>query len=301
MAMSEKREFSMPVKVKFSGYDTRRYAVVKADSSMSMQVESTGFNAFILGLKKEPVTFVVDIKNEAMHRYTHHRDETVDIYRSVSVADLASQCADHMTSIGVRYISCARDSLWLVLNERSSKTVYPDLDNLKINFSDGYGLYGEPIVSPAEITLYGSPEALDAIGNIGVEAITLDNVNETGTYHVPIDKKWKSLGDVYASSDMLTINIPVKRYVEQRYIVPVTVAGIDSIEGLRLYPDRAKLHVWVAQDDLAAISAERFNVSVNYSDILAGAQRLPLNVNRFPREVRIRKIEPEEIEYIIIK
>ena len=80
MAMSETKEYNLPVKVSFSGFDTKRFAVVGADTSMTLQVESTGFNAFILSLNKKMMTFEVDIKNEAVHRYTRHRGDVVDIH-----------------------------------------------------------------------------------------------------------------------------------------------------------------------------------------------------------------------------
>ncbi len=301
MAMSERKEYNLPVKVKMTGFDTKRYAVVSADTLMMLQVESTGFNVFFLGLKKEPLTIEFDIKNEAVHRHSQRRDTVVDLFRTVAVADLSTLLSDQLSAFGVHYKSSGRDSLQLVLNERASKVFRPDLSNMKINFSEGFGLYGEPMVSPMEVTLYGSPEVLAAIGGVGVKPMTLTDVRETRTYRIPLDKAWKALGDVYASDDILTVNIPVNSYVEQHFIVPVTVDGVDTNQGLRLYPDRVTFHVWVAQDDFAAVSAERFSASVDYRDISSGAQRLKLNVDRFPRNVRIRKIEPEEIEYVIIK
>ena len=291
----------MPVRVKMTGFDTKHYAVVKADTSLMIQVEATGFNALILGLKKEPLTFELDIKNEAVHRYSHQRDAVLDLFRTVALVDVSSQLFDQLSSFGVHYLGSVRDSLVLVLNERASKVFRPELDNLKINFSEGFGLYGEPIVSPAEVTLYGSPEVLASIDHVGVKNISIDGVRETGTFRVPLDEAWKNLGDVFSSADMLTVNIPVKRFVEQHFTVPVTILGADSSQAVRLYPDHVTFHVWVAQDDFAAVSADRFAASVLYDDILSGAQRLSLHVDRFPRNVRIRKVEPEEIEYVVIK
>ena len=39
MAMSERKEYNLPVKVKMTGFDTKRYAVVSADTLMMLQVE----------------------------------------------------------------------------------------------------------------------------------------------------------------------------------------------------------------------------------------------------------------------
>lgn len=301
MAMSEKKEYSLSVKLRMTGVDLKRYAVLNADTVMTLQVESTGFNALILSLKKEPPTFLLDIRNEAVHHYSRRRGDVEDLYHTVALTDLSSLLSDQFSSAGVRVIGSAKDSLLLVLNERGHKVFRPDLSNLKINFSDGYGLYGEPLVSPFEITLYGSPEVLAAIERVGVKAEVLNDVRETATYRVAIDDSWKSLGDVYASDEMLTINIPVNRYVERNYVVPVTVATPDTSHHLRLYPDRVTLHVWVAQEDVASIAADSFVVTADYDDILSGKKNLEPFVSRFPRNVRIRNVEPKEIEYVIIK
>ena len=301
MAMSDKREYTLPVKVKMTGFDTKRYAVVSADTTMVLQVESTGFRALLLSLKKESMTFVLDVKNEAVRRYSRERDPVVDLYRVAAVSDISTQLSDMLSFVGVRYLGSTKDSISIVLNERRSKTFHPDLSNLKINYSDGYGLYGEPMVSPAEVTLYGSSEVLDAIDKVGVCPVVLNNVCETGNYQVSIDSCWKTLGDIYSSTNSLTINIPVKRYVERQYVVPVMVADADSSRDLHLYPDHVKLRVWVVQEDVSTVSADNFRVSVDYREILSGASKLKLRVNRFPRNVRVRKVDPEEIEYVIIK
>ena len=48
MAMSEKREYNLSVKLRMTGFDLKRYAVLNADTVMTLQVESTGFNALLL-------------------------------------------------------------------------------------------------------------------------------------------------------------------------------------------------------------------------------------------------------------
>lgn len=303
MAMSEPMEYSLPVKVKATGFDTKRYAVVKSDTSVVLQVRSTGFNALILSLEKTHHTFELDIRNEAVRHYSSQRSGREDLCFSVALADLSVQLSEMLSSVGVHYTGSARDSLTWVLNERSSRVYSPDLGKLRINFADGYGLYGEPEVSPTEVVLYGPADVLATIGSVGVRSMTLNDVRETGTYRVPLDMIWKAQGDVYSSTEELTVNIPVKRYIERQYSVPVTVTGIDSatVHNLRLYPDHVELNVWVAQDDLASVSAERFTVTVSYDDILADQQHLKLRISRFPRNVRIRSVVPSEIEYVIIE
>lgn len=301
MAMTETREYSLPVNIRFSGFDAKRYAVVSADTAVTLQVESSGFNMFLLSIRKESPTFDFDVRNEFVRRHLQKRGIADDLCLSVALSDLIAMLSDRFSSFDVKAVGAARDSLQLVLNERAHKVFHPDLNQLRIVFSDGYGLYGEPMVSPMEVTLFGPPEVLAAIDRVGVKPTQLDNVCETGSFRVPLDDSWKKKGDVYASTEMLTINIPVKRYVERDVVVPITIDASGTGEHLRLYPDRVVLRVWVAQDEVAAISPDRFLVCANSDDIISGAQKLKLTLSRFPRNVRIRSMEPEEIEYIIIK
>lgn len=302
VAMSEKNEYSIPVKVEMSGFDAKRYAVLQSDSMLTLQVETSGFNALFLSLRKEPVTIQVDMKDESIRRY--HRQGTggrLEVCRTVSVSDLTELLGRQLSSYGVHQLGSGKDSLVLVLCERNSKTFQPDISRVRINFADGYGLYGEPLMVPSEVTLYGPQEVLATIGSVKVQPVELNNVSETGNFRLMLDTSWRNLGDIYASVNSVTLRIPVGRYVEREYSVPVNVDGADTTMHLRLYPDHVALRVWVAEEDVAKVSAERFKVSVDYRDIQSGASKLKLRLSSFPEDVRVRSIVPEEIQYVIIQ
>ena len=48
--MSEVREYPVRVKVEMTGFDRRHYAVVEADSMLTLQVEATGFSTLLMSL-----------------------------------------------------------------------------------------------------------------------------------------------------------------------------------------------------------------------------------------------------------
>ena len=179
--------------------------------------------------------------------------------------------------------------------------IRPDISDVRINFTDGYGLYGEPKVAPREVTLYGPEEALSHITELKALPVEINDVSKSRSYQIGIDTSWKQYGDIYASTEELTLTLPVENYVERQYTLPVTVEGLDTSVHLRLYPEQVVVQVWVAQRDIASVTAERFSVSADYGDILAGAPRLTLRLSRFPESVRPRAIIPSEAQYVIIK
>ncbi|MBR1765983.1 MAG: hypothetical protein IJ745_02955 [Bacteroidales bacterium] len=301
VVMSEDKEYLFAVRVEMEGFDAKRFAVVEADSSVTLFVESSGFNAMLMSLRRDPTVLNVNMKGESVRDYTRRNDSGVEQHRSVAVADLSAEVAKMLSVHGLRHIGSAKDSLSLVLCERGVRVFRPSLEKLKINFSDGYGLYGDPKVVPSTVTLYGPEEVLASIAAVGVAPMELDNVSETGIHRVPLDCQWKTLGDVQASVEAIAVQIPVRRQVERKFTVPVKVVGADTSMHLRLYPERVTLSVWVAQDDLAAVTADRFSVSVDMADIRMGLPKLKVDIDRFPTNVRVRSLVPEEIEYVVIQ
>lgn len=301
VAMSEYHEYPLHVKVEMKGYDTDRYAVLSADTALAISLEFSGFNAFWLGVRNKEVKLSLDMHSELVHKYSRWRDGRQELCRTVAVDDLDEMLREQLDGYGIRNLNSSRDSLQLLLVERSHKVLRPSIDSLSFSFADGYGLYGEPIVSPREVTLYGTEEALAQINELNVKPLNITGIDGSRRYRLVLEPVWKEFGDVYVSSEYLTLTLPVERFVEREYSLPVTVEGADTTVNLRIYPDHVNVRVWVAQKDIPSVSADRFLLVANYRDILNGSQRLKLRLARFPEGVRIRSFSSDEVQYVIIK
>lgn len=300
--MSESQEYGLHVQVKLTGYDAARYAVVEMDSVVQLQVRSTGLAALLLSQKNSPVAVSVDMRGESVRCYERRVGEgKVQQCRSVAVSDIGEMLRGQLHRYGVSSLSSARDSLRLVLAARASKVFLPSLADVDISFADGYGLYGEPKVSPEEVTLYGPEEALERITELRVSPTTIANLSTTASLSLPLDPVWERMGDVTVSTTSVAVRIPVQSFVERTYTLPLTVRQADTAVRLHLYPEQASVRVWVAQRDLQSVSADRFEVSVDYSDILAGKPHLKPRLTRFPECVRVRTLSPAEVQYVVIQ
>jgi hypothetical protein len=251
----------------------------------------------MVSLRKEPVSLCLDIKDEAfLHRNLHGATS-----HSVAVVDKDESLKRELSSYGLRLLGSVKDSLGIVLAERQHRDYHPDISTIHFSFAEGYALYGEPKVIPSRVTLYGSESSLAKIASVKAKETELSNVSLTRTYNVKLDGDWKQYGDVYASEESLTVMVPVERYVEREYTLPVHVVGVDSAEHIRLFPSEVTVRVWIAQRDLAKVTAERFSVTAEGSDILSGKKSLPLKLARFPKTVRLRSMSHNEVKYAVIK
>lgn len=303
VSMSEYRNYPLHARVDMTGYDTDRYAVLRADSTVALQVQASGFAALALSLRRTPPILSVDMRADAVRRYQRpsHDGSAATLCRSVAVADICESLRQQLSRYGVRHTVSARDSLRLTLVARDSRTYRVTIDAVQVSFADGYGLYGEPSVSPSEVTLYGPREVLDRIQTLRVAPAAIAGLSASASHTLPIDPVWEQYGDLVPSSERVAIHIPVQPYVERSYTLQLSVAHADTSHRIRLYPDRATLRLWVARCDLSVVSASAFDLTVDYADIIAGRPHLTPRLSRFPEQVRIKSIEPSEIQYVIIK
>ena len=285
VSMSEEHEYPLRVHVEMTGYDTVRYAVLQADTTLQLQVEMAGFNAAAVSLLKLSPTVGIEMADEGL-------------YRAVALADVADNLRGQLSPLGVKRVAGGRDSLRLQLAERAHRTFRVLIDSVSFSFSEQHGLYGEPKVTPATVTLYGADSVLAAVDGLQVARAEIAGISQTVTYRLPLSPVWQQLGDVRTTATEVEVYVPVETYVEREYTAPVEVTGADSTMRMRLYPSVVKVRVWVAKRDLER--APEFRVAIDYADVLAG-NRLTPRLVQFPSWVRPRSVEPSEVQCVIIK
>ena len=282
VSMSVEREYPMQVGVRIEGYDHTRYAVLQQDTVLNAIVTLTGYDAFYNHYLRRPPQISISLTEER---------------RAVAVKDIAEDVRHAIT--GARRVSSYKDSLRITLSERSVRRYKPRLDRVAISFADQYGLYGEPQITPAEVELYGAQEVLDQIPDLYVAATQLRDIRQNGTYTLNLEPLWLEHEDLFASATEVNLYLPVEPYVEHQYRVPLRIADADSSVSIRLYPDEAIVHVWIAQRDLGREPV--FDLSVSYLDALRGNEAVAVRLGEFPAYLRLRSIEPQEVQCVIIQ
>lgn len=282
--MSESMDYTVPVKIRYVGYDTVRYALASADSVLPMRMTSNGYVAFLMGIRGASPEVQVNIGGTGEQR-------------AVGIDSLYTAVRNNLT--GIKGVSCSIDSLRVTLAERGSKAFRPTLDAVSFEFAERYGLYGQPVVTPSEVVLYGPEEVLSKISSLPVAKTTVSGICASNSFTLSLEPVWEQYGDVRPSCTEVQVFVPVETFVERTYKVPIKVLGADSTVSVHVYPPEATMHVWVAQRDLHR--EPELTVTVNYSDILSNGQHIVPQLTEFPSYMRPRGMEPAEVQCVIIK
>ena len=287
--MSETRSYDVPVKMRIEGLDTARYVVTNYDSIINIEVQSDGFVAASLHFKlkhNEVPVFVQNAKSTS-YGYAFGISDVVPVLKKERTLPI-------QTSVRGR-----QDSLRITLEERSKKPFIPQLRDVQFSFANHYGLNGNPIIIPDTVWLYGSEQSLARIEALYTSPAVVTVSDTTASYELPLSPVWEEYLDVRPSVEKISIYVPVGQFSEKTFEIPLKLIQEDTNVNIRIYPDRVKVKMLVEKNDYRRLSIEDLTAEVRYEN--QHQPHLQVIMSRFPEYARVKQIDPQIVEYVIIK
>ena len=291
-SMSDSRVYREQYCLIIEGIDRARYAVPSIDSVLTVDITSNGFNALRRGLNKNRVIHI-----DASRQIAASKSEEINL--SLNINEYIDIIRNQIDMRGVSSMKPVTAELHLTLSQRCSKAFVPQIENVTFQFAAMKGLYGKPVIIPDTVWLYGSQASLDKIDVLRAEQQTIKDIRTSSKHRVKLEAEWRGCADVYASTESIEIFIPVESYIEKAVTVPVTHTMPNSYKRIQLYPSSVKLNCLVTRREYDDINGTEFVVTI--SGIADSSKYLTPIVREFPANVRVKSIDPPQIQYIIIK
>ena len=166
---------------------------------------------------------------------------------------------------------------------------------VQVELKKQHQISGEIKTSPDSVMVSGPQSALDTLELVLTDSERFNAVDQTVVAEVSLPK----IKEVFFSSQVVEVNIPVEEYTEAQLLVPVTVKDKPLGVDLKLFPEKVKITFQVGLSRFQAIKPEDFRLSVAFPDINQGKQHLKVGIESHPDYLYDLKISPEEIEYLI--
>lgn len=168
---------------------------------------------------------------------------------------------------------------------------------VKVDLKKQYQISGEIKANPREILVSGPRQMVDTLQFVPTVTRSFNAVDKTISEKAEI----APVSGLFFDHKSVTIEIPVDEYTEAQQSVPVTLTDAPKDLKVKLFPARIKISFLVGLSQFSEIHPENFELTVSYSEIEKGAQRLPVKIVSAPAFLYDVKINPEEIEYLIEK
>lgn len=287
--LSDQYNESFFFKVNYFNAPKKQLLTSIIDTNLIINVEATGFEMMNLILSEDLENLNIDLnKCEIL-------PEDEDVYY-ITTSELKEKISENI-GIPLDQIEISSQKLEFRMEGLFEKIVMVN-NQMKFNFAPQYKLYNSIIISPNKIKIFGPKNILDTINSINTNKKEILNISNFIDENIGLINPNKEL--IHFSEDKVNIKATVEKFTESSLEMPIDLSNINH--KIKAFPNTVKVFFTVAQKDFSNIRKSQFKVQANLknTDIIT-ANKLQLEIIEKPDFVNGIRIQPSEIEFLIIK
>jgi hypothetical protein len=276
-----------PLQIRYTN-EPKDYLVTQLiDSTVNINVKADGYKVLDLLLSGQLNHLNIDLNHLTPTRLKQ------DVY-GVASKDIQEKIADYW-GISESEIHFSKNMLSFKMEPLDKKRL-EIVPRLNLDFKSQHGLYAVEVI-PKKVLVYGPKALLDSLKNIRTEEIKLEQLSASHLTKVNLENPGAKL--LRLSIDRVRVNLDVEKYTESSLVVPIDVADIHPM--IRTFPTTTKVYFNIFLRDYNKIHANQFKVIPDIKNIkLKEVKKLGLKIIKQPKNVSNLRIDPNEVEFIIV-
>ena len=284
-ALSNRYFYEAGTLVKYSNFPQNKAFHPLQSDTVKLQVEGTGWQLLFAKLRINPQSVTVNLRDLNKRNYVTLSEQLTSINRQLE--------SDQ------KVISVQPDTLYFDFSTRSVKKV-PVRVVRDIAFKKQYAISEKIQLIPEYVTVSGPFDDLIRIDTWDTEKLKLENISGTISANIPLEKPEGANISIYPS--VIDVKIPVDEFTEMSIDIPVKVLNNKRYRDLKLLPDRVKVTYMAALSNLPKIERSSFEATVNLAGWAEkGYNQLPVKLSKVPDYCKVISIEPQAIDFLILK
>ncbi|MEN8224031.1 MAG: YbbR-like domain-containing protein [Bacteroidota bacterium] len=197
-------------------------------------------------------------------------------------------------------ISITPDTLFLEFEDIISRSL-PVKAMISVECKAKFQIYDSIRVIPDGIMVSGPASIIDTLAYIPSRAMNFSDLDQTFETMLPLSLPVADDKISYSQSEVKLI-IPVEKYTESTIEIPVSCLPVDTATVVRTFPETVQLTYQVAIRDYNLVNAGMFRLSVIYDSKKDREKKfLKVKVDESPEHIKITRIHPDRLEFLIQK
>lgn len=188
------------------------------------------------------------------------------------------------------------DTLFFRFSKIFSKQVPVKLD-LDYTLDGQYDITDSIFFRPQYISVSSIKSIIDTLSFVMTDKLSLSKLDSSVNMKVGLNKGYRANLIKY-SIDSVTVKLKIEKVTEAGYTIPVSIIG--NGENVKIFPDKVEIVCRIPLSVYPHIDASDFSAQVEYLPASLKEKKLKVNLTKIPDKVKILKISPAEVEYIII-
>ena len=150
---------------------------------------------------------------------------------------------------------------------------------------------------PQYVTVSSIKSIIDTLSFVTTQKLQLSQLDSSVNVKVALKKGYRA-SLLKFSTDSVTVKLKVEKVTEAGYTVPVSISG--NGENVKIFPDKVEIVCRIPLSAYSHIAATDFSAEVEFKPTSIKEKKLKVTLIKTPGKARVLKINPAEVEYIII-
>jgi hypothetical protein len=290
--LSDEYDTVIQMPVTFTHLPKNKVLTYASDTTLQVEILEKGSNLFrMLYIEEiEPVT----ISLRFLPVYLKG-----GVYQVIITPSLLINEIEREQGLLGKIVSISPDTIYLSFETEKSRKL-PVKANFDLTFEKQFMRYGSATFSPDCVIVKGPEKMIDDLDSVSLGEIKLEQLNKdfTGEKNFPHDSSNQNLT---FSPEEIIYNVPVEKFTEAETEVPVKMINNGGLK-IKSFPDKVRVFYTIALKDYPKVEPGMIIAVADLSKInLNEEDKIKVNLESYPSFIRINKIEPEKVEFIIIK
>jgi hypothetical protein len=259
------------------------------DSILSVRFSSGGFELFTLKYltRKHPIR--IDLNKLELAKEGSN-------FTSIFSTSKISRDIIGKLKISQEYVSISPANIYFRFEALTGKMVKV-LPKLKLDFARQYQLSDSLSINPDSVMVVGPEKILSQINYIETVEQEVKQIDRSQTIQITLQAP-ESLNVIKILPKEVEISLSVEKYTESTIKIPI----VNTVKKYKIktYPDFVVVTYLVTLENFNRVDEDMFTASVDFEENKS-SNRLKVNLLHQPSFVKITRIEPEEVEYLLLK
>lgn len=152
------------------------------------------------------------------------------------------------------------------------------------------------VYQPDSVMVYAPSEILDTISAAYTSSVVFEQVKDTTTQKVLLQKQ----KGVKFVPDFSEIRLLADVYSEKTLEVPVRGINFPANKVLRTFPSKVNVTFQVGLSHFRTVNPDDFFIAVSYEELIRGNKsKCTPHLKAFPKIIKHPRVSPEEVDFII--
>ncbi len=281
-ALSKPMEYASKLYIQWIDIPDDLKETISERDTVAIQLKGNGWNLMLKESNEEEYQVKVSLKQLNANNFL--------VLNSI-IGDL-----NHQLNPKVQIVSLKPDTLYFERAPQISKRVPVKL-KYQFRFERFYGLADPIQIDPAYVNIRGAAKKIDQVKYVETEVLKKNGLNSNFSENVSLSQKNDQAYKI--DPEWVKVNVQVARYTEKVLEIEPEIRNRAGVK-VNIFPSRVKVTISTALNNYASIQSDQIRPYIDLDEaLLKKFSRLPIKFEPLPNFIRMVKVEPQSVDFII--